>query len=120
MADPQLLLRLRLRELAATRVAYGYRRLHVLLRREGWQINPKRVYRFYRAEGLVMRQKLPRARGCSVISTSEEPGTIARYNKPMMSYPETVLERIYGKSLYSTAAAQSDAWLIDNFDPDVE
>jgi putative transposase len=61
-ADQQLPLRLRLRELAATRVAYGYRRLHVLLRREGWQINHKRVYRLYRAEGLVMRKKTPRRR----------------------------------------------------------
>lgn len=61
-ADPQLPLRLRLRELAATRVAYGYRRLHVLLRREGWQVNHKRVYRLYRTEGLVMRKKTPRRR----------------------------------------------------------
>jgi len=61
-ADPQLALRMRLRELAGVRVAYGYRRLHVLLRREGWQINHKRVYRLYRAEGLVMRKKTPRRR----------------------------------------------------------
>ena len=56
-ADPQLALRLRLRDLATTRVAYGYRRLHVLLRREGWQVNHKRVYRLYREEGLIMRKK---------------------------------------------------------------
>jgi putative transposase len=62
VADPQLPLRLRLRELAAVRVAYGYCRLHVLLRREGWQINYKRVYRLYRTEGLVMRKKTPRRR----------------------------------------------------------
>ena len=62
VADPQLPLRLRLRELATSRVAYGYRRLHVLLRREGWQVNHKRVYRLYRQEGLVMRRKTPRRR----------------------------------------------------------
>lgn len=62
VADPQVPLRLRLRELATSRVAYGYRRLHVLLRREGWAINHKRVYRLYRAEGLVMRKKTPRRR----------------------------------------------------------
>jgi putative transposase len=62
VADPQLPLRMRLRELAGVRVAYGYRRLHVLLRREGWQTNHKRVYRLYRAEGLVMRKKPPRRR----------------------------------------------------------
>jgi putative transposase len=53
---------MRLRELAGVRVAYGYRRLHVLLRREGWQINHKRVYRLYREECLVMRKKTPRRR----------------------------------------------------------
>ena len=61
-ADPQLPLRLRLRELATTRIAYGYRRLHVLLRREGWQINHKRLYRLYRLEGLSIRKKVPRRR----------------------------------------------------------
>ena len=39
----QAALRLRLRDLAAARVRYGYRRLHVLLRREGWPVNHKRV-----------------------------------------------------------------------------
>ena len=57
VAADQTPLRLRLRDLAATRVRYGYRRLHVLLRREGWQINHKRVYRLYREEGLAIRVK---------------------------------------------------------------
>lgn len=43
--DPQKPLRDRLKELAETRVRYGYRRLHVLLRREGWEVNHKRTYR---------------------------------------------------------------------------
>jgi putative transposase len=41
--EPQEPLRMRLRELATDRVRYGYRRLHVLLQREGWAINAKRV-----------------------------------------------------------------------------
>ncbi len=36
---------------------YGYRRLHVLLQREGWRVNHKRVYRLYREEGLGIRVK---------------------------------------------------------------
>lgn len=50
-------LRRRLRELAGTHVRYGYRRLTVLLRREGWHVNAKRVYRLYREEGLIVRTK---------------------------------------------------------------
>ena len=56
----QAALRMRIRDLAATRVSYGYRRIHVLLKREGWQVNHKRVYRLYRLEGLRMRPKRPR------------------------------------------------------------
>ena len=60
MADEQAALRMRLRDLAAARVSYGYRRLYVLLRREGWAVNHKRVYRLYREEGLKIRPKRPR------------------------------------------------------------
>ncbi len=56
-SDPQVALRMRLKELAA-RVRYGYRRLHILLRREGWVVNHKRTYRLYRDEGLSIRSKL--------------------------------------------------------------
>jgi putative transposase len=48
-------LRRRLKELAAVDVRYGYRRLTVLLRREGWPVNAKRVYRLYNQEGLIVR-----------------------------------------------------------------
>jgi putative transposase len=41
---------------------YGYRRIAVMLRREGWRINVKRVHRLYRLEGLQMRHKPPRRR----------------------------------------------------------
>jgi putative transposase len=42
--------------LAAVRLAAGYRQLHVFLRREGWQVNHKRVYRLYREEGLSLKR----------------------------------------------------------------
>jgi putative transposase len=60
--DSQDALRIRLKDLAASRVRYGYRRLHVLLEREGWEINHKRVYRIYKQEGLMVRTKRPRRR----------------------------------------------------------
>jgi putative transposase len=50
-------LRLRLRDLAAARPRFGYRRLYILLRREGWTMNHKKVHRVYREEGLWVRTK---------------------------------------------------------------
>ena len=48
---------MRLKELAAARPRFGYLRLHMLLQREGWRVNRKRVYRLYREEGLQVRTK---------------------------------------------------------------
>lgn len=53
-------LRMRIRDLAKARVRYGYFRIYILLRREGWRVNHKRVYRLYRDEGLSLRLKRPR------------------------------------------------------------
>jgi putative transposase len=55
-------LRKRIREIAETHVRYGYRRITVLLRREGWHVNVKRVHRLYCLEGLQMRLKPSRRR----------------------------------------------------------
>jgi putative transposase len=60
--DPQDALRVRLRELAGSRVRYGYRRLTVMLRREGWEVNAKRIYRLYTEEGLIVRTQKRRQR----------------------------------------------------------
>ncbi len=56
----QAALRMRIRDLAASRVSYGCRRIHLLLQKKGWQVNHMRVYRLYRLEGLRMRPKRPR------------------------------------------------------------
>lgn len=53
--EPQL--RSRLKELAEERPRFGYRRLHVLLRREDFAVNHKRVFRLYQEEGLKLRPK---------------------------------------------------------------
>jgi len=55
-------LRQRLRELAAERRRFGYRRLHLLLQREGVQVNHKKLYRLYREERLTIRKRGGRKR----------------------------------------------------------
>jgi putative transposase len=62
VAQDQAALRLRLRDPAAARVRYCYRRRHVPLQREGWAVNHKRVYRLYRLEDLSLRLKPTRKR----------------------------------------------------------
>jgi putative transposase len=72
-------IRVRLRELAAVRRRWGYRRLGVLLRREGLLVNHKRVYRIYREEGLSVRRR-KRKRGVSTgripLLRPERPGEV--------------------------------------------
>jgi putative transposase len=55
-------LKQRIKEIAETRVRYGYRWIHVLLRREGWDVNGKRIYRLYKEMGLQLRRKPPKRR----------------------------------------------------------
>ncbi|SMO90607.1 putative transposase [Paracoccus laeviglucosivorans] len=55
-------LELRIREICETRVRYGYRRIHVLLRREGWQMNIKKTRRIYNELGLQLRNNHPKRR----------------------------------------------------------
>ena len=53
-------IRKRIEEIAAVRIRYGYMRIYVLLRREGWKVNHKRVHRIYRLAGLNLRTKRPK------------------------------------------------------------
>lgn len=53
---------MRIREICEIRVRYGYRRIHVLLRREGWQVNIKKTRRVYNELGLQLRNKNPKRR----------------------------------------------------------
>ena len=78
--DPQELPRMRLRDLAFSRIRYGYRRFHVLLRREGWKVNLKRVHRLNRLEGLSNRKKTPRRK----VSSQK------RENRPLVQSPNQV------------------------------
>lgn len=58
----QAALEQRIREICQTRVRFGYRRVHVLLRREGWEINAKKTYRIYKELGMQLRSKTPKRR----------------------------------------------------------
>ena len=60
--DPRAAVRQRMNEIVATRIRYGYRRVHVMLKREGWQVGRSVVYRLYREAGLTLRTKQPRRR----------------------------------------------------------
>jgi putative transposase len=71
----QAALKQRIREIAEARVRYGYRRIWIVLRREGWPINAKRVYRLYKLEGLTMRHKPPRRRVAAKIREDRSPAT---------------------------------------------
>ena len=58
----QASLEIRIREICQTRIRYGYRRVHVLLRREGWQLGQNKTRRIYRELGLQLRNKTPKRR----------------------------------------------------------
>jgi putative transposase len=53
--EPRTALRLRIREIAQVRVRYGCRKIRVLLKREGWNVGKKLVYRLYKEEGLTLQ-----------------------------------------------------------------
>lgn len=78
-ADVNAALSMRIKEIAATRIRYGQRRIYVLLRREGWRVNIKRVARIYRAEGLAIRMKVPRRRRSAAVR--EQPPLLTAPNQ---------------------------------------
>jgi putative transposase len=72
----------RLCELAVQKRRYGYRRLHVLLRRDGWDVNHKRTYRIYRAAGLMVRRR-KRKRIAGIERELKAPATAANQSWSM-------------------------------------
>ncbi|MCJ7616449.1 MAG: IS3 family transposase [Desulfobacterales bacterium] len=55
--DDKIPLRMRILDIASARVRYGYKRIHVLLIREGLKVNHRAVYRIYCQEGLNLRYR---------------------------------------------------------------
>jgi len=66
VADDQAVLRLRIRDIEEVHVTWGYQRIWIKLRREGWPVNCKRVYRLYREKGLCVGRHKPRRHKSSV------------------------------------------------------
>ena len=69
-ARDQSALRQRIRDIAMNRPRFGYLRVQVMLRREGWQVNKKRVYRLYRLDGLQLRMKVRRRKRIALCAAS--------------------------------------------------
>lgn len=67
----------KIRDICETRVRYGYRRMHVLLRRDGWQINQKKTRRIYRELGMQLRNKAPKGRVKAKLREDRQPATAA-------------------------------------------
>jgi putative transposase len=71
----QAALEQRIKEICQTRVRYGYRRIHVLLRREGWRHGQKKTRRIYRELGLQLRNKTPKRRVKAQLRDDRRPAT---------------------------------------------
>jgi transposase InsO family protein len=90
----------RMKEIAETRVRYGYRRIHVLLRREGWPVNAKRVYRLYREMGLQLRNKTPRRQVKAKLRDDRKPATrslglSARFHARLLATRKADRQRVH-------------------------
>lgn len=82
-ARDQSALRLRIREIAMDRPRFGYLRVLVMLKREGWEIGKKRVYRLYGLEGLQLRMKVKRRKRISLQRGRPMPATGPNQNWSM-------------------------------------
>lgn len=78
-------LRARLRELATLRPRWGYQRLHVLLRREGFQVNHKLVLRLYREEGLAVRRRSRRRAAVARVPLPQPTAPTERWSMDFVS-----------------------------------
>ncbi len=118
-------LRLRIREVTETRIHYGYRRVHVMLRREIWRDNHKCIYRLYSEQGLSLHLKSPRrnksaqrgqlqphgrypnhVRGMDLVSDALFDGRRLRLLTAIYLYTRECLGICVGQNLRSTEVAE--------------
>ena len=74
----------KIHELAVRNSRYGYRRITALLRREGWQVNRKRVHRIWKAEGLSLPLRRPKRHRAGsageIVNKAESPNHVWSYD----------------------------------------
>ena len=89
-------LRVRIREIANDRPRFGCERIHVMLKREGWQINIKRVHRLYCLEGLQVRMRRRRKKHLSLHRGMPSPasGPNERWSMVPKGFPLVILSMI--------------------------
>lgn len=95
---------MRIRELAGARVRYGYRKIRVLLLREGWKASKRVVYRLYREEGLALRARPKKRRVAS-----------QRRPRPRAERPNQVWSLDFVSDQYSTGARFRALTVVDIF-----
>jgi putative transposase len=84
------MLRSRIREIANTRIRFGFWRIRTVLKREGWKDNHKRIYRLYKEEGLNLRRKRPR-RSKTAAHRMERPANSELYGCCSMDFVSDAL-----------------------------
>jgi len=95
----------RMREIADARVRYGMRRIYVLLRREGWTVNHKRVHRLYVQAGLNLRAKRPHRRKAAAM----------RLDRPLHTAPDQLWSMDFVSDALFDGRRFRALTLVDNF-----
>jgi len=111
--DPTFLKK-RIKEICETHVRYGYRRVYRILRREGWIVNAKKVYRLYRELGLQLRNKTPKRR---VKAKLREDRALAIRPNDVWAMDFVHDQLATGRKLRILTVVDTFSWLSPVFDP---
>ncbi|PEQ10701.1 hypothetical protein B2G71_21210 [Novosphingobium sp. PC22D] len=87
--DPAFLKK-RIKEICETHARYGYRRVYHILRRDGWHVNMKKVYRLYRELDLQLRNKTPKRRVKAMLREDRAPPIMLANSAGETSPPDLV------------------------------
>jgi putative transposase len=98
----------RIKDVCATRVRYGYRRVHVMLRREGWIVNAKKTYRIYNELGLQLRNKTPKRRVKAKLRDDRQTATQPNETWAMDFVHDQLAT---GRKIVTDASASPGLWL---------